>query len=419
VLVGASLALAATAAADRTRWLPLHPAPSIRVEVAAARIATRIYVAAGFVDAVKPATRLDIYDIPTDRWTTGAPMPVSLNHTTAVTHDGKLYLVDGYMGDFATFMGGDGLAVAILLEYDPATDKWRTLPSPPTKRGAVAAGVIGDELYVAGGWNTSSEDQTRLEVYDFDTGKWRRGPDMRFARNHVVGAAASGKFYAVGGHVHLFITDQVFSYVERFDPKANRWERVADLNPPRSGAGVTTVDGRLVVFGGEAKNGVVASAAVFDPLTGLWSPLPDMLTPRHALGSVTYGNRVYAIQGARYPAFVRDTDVLEYLDIAPAGAAAPKTGRPRLRLSVGPRRAAGGVWTHVRFRVTSRRGGRIRPVSGATVHFAGSRLRADRRGRATLVKRLWRPGVHRAVVKKRGWRTAAAALRVSRRVRSR
>jgi hypothetical protein len=413
--VALALALAAAPSLGRgAGWFPLTPALLPRIEAAAEIVNGRIYQAAGFVNGA-PATQVERYDIATGRWSLVAPTPVSINHTSAATYGGKLYLVGGYMGDPATFVRGDGLSVAIFLEYDPAADRWRELTPPPTKRGAVATGVIGHKLYVAGGWNTSEGDLGRLEIYDFRTGRWSRGADMGFARNHVVGTVADGKLYAIGGHTGLFITGVVLPYVERYDPAADRWQRLADLSHPRSGAGVVTVGDRVVVYGGETREDVVRHTEIFDPRTGLWSPLPDMLTPVHGLGDVSYGNRVYAIAGSPMPR-AGQTQFTEALDIPPLPAAAT----PRLRISARPRTIVARRSVRVRFRVTARsRAGAARPVAGARVGFAGVRIPTDGRGRAALVTRLDRAGPHPVRARRRGFRSGSATVWVRPRPRAR
>ncbi len=70
-----------------------------------------------------------------------------------------------------------------------------------------------------------------------------------------------------------------------------------------------------------------------------------------------------------------------------------------------------GRRTRIRFRVTSRG----RPVRGAKVRFAGKTKRTGRRGRAVMVRRVFRPGLRRAVARKRGKRSAAVRVRVLRR----
>jgi hypothetical protein len=85
---------------------------------------------------------------------------------------------------------------------------------------------------------------------------------------------------------------------------------------------------------------------------------------------------------------------------------------PRLRLTVRPRSTSAGRRTRFRFRVTTTRSGRLRPVRAATVRFAGRRVRTGKRGTASLTVRLRAPGTRKALARKRGYRSATARVRV-------
>ena len=107
-------------------------------------------------------------------------------------------------------------------------------------------------------------------------------------------------------------------------------------------------------------------------------------------------------------------DVANACPLAGGGSAtAPGAGRaakPRMRVRVTPRRVRSGRRTRFRFRVTARG----RAVRGATVRFADRTKRTGRRGRATMVRRPVRPGLRRAVVRKRGLSRAMVRVRVLR-----
>ena len=94
----------------------------------------------------------------------------------------------------------------------------------------------------------------------------------------------------------------------------------------------------------------------------------------------------------------------------PGGGTQGAAAKPRLRLRVRPRRVRAGRRTRIRFRVTSRG----RPVRGAKVRFAGKTKRTGRRGRAVMVRRVFRPGLRRAVARKPGKRSARVRIRVLR-----
>jgi predicted alpha-1,2-mannosidase len=83
---------------------------------------------------------------------------------------------------------------------------------------------------------------------------------------------------------------------------------------------------------------------------------------------------------------------------------------PRLRLSVKPRRVRTGRPTRVRFTTSVREAGRTVPVAGVTVRVAGRRTRTNARGRGSLRIRVTRPGRHRVVAKKSGYRPNRVSL---------
>jgi hypothetical protein len=82
------------------------------------------------------------------------------------------------------------------------------------------------------------------------------------------------------------------------------------------------------------------------------------------------------------------------------------TGPPRaLALQVRPRSARRGVRTRFRFEV-------VPDIRGVTIRFAGGRAKTGRLGRAAIVRRLRKPGRHRATAALDGWQTARAPVRV-------
>ena len=86
--------------------------------------------------------------------------------------------------------------------------------------------------------------------------------------------------------------------------------------------------------------------------------------------------------------------------------------RPRLRVSVAPRRVRAGQRKRFRFRVTTRREGRARPVRGAFVRFAGRRVRTNRRGRASQVRQPRSVRRYRVLAVRRGYVRHAVRIRV-------
>ena len=220
-------------------------------------------------------------------------MPVGLNHPAAAAYRGKVYVVGGYTG-----RGDLRGEVSSLFRYDPRRDRWSRLPDAPTKRAALAVGVIGGKLYAAGGANAQDGALATLEIYDFARRRWSRGPDMAKAREHLAGTVAGGAFYVLAGRV----TGQGnFKVAERYLPRAAplgaasrhaqaaRRHRRDDGRPAR---------GRRRRRGGDGHD---RRGRGLRPGDAQLEPPARMRTPRHGLGVVSRGRRVYTIEGGPDP----------------------------------------------------------------------------------------------------------------------
>jgi predicted alpha-1,2-mannosidase len=88
--------------------------------------------------------------------------------------------------------------------------------------------------------------------------------------------------------------------------------------------------------------------------------------------------------------------------------------RPKIRLSVEPKRVRAGRRTRVRVTTSLREAGRSIPIAHATIRVAGRRARTGARGRASLRLRVGKPGRYRVRATKNGYRAARAFLRKAR-----
>ena len=204
------------------QWRAEPRIPGAYDEVRGVALDGRAYVLSG-QDLAKSVARVQTYDPSRTAYSDAPMLPVALDHTAAVTYRGAIYVVGG---------DADGRSTDGLWRYSPQERVWTELTSMEMPRAAHAAEVIGDRLYVMGG--TSQTDFTNfaesptgsLEIYDFRTDTWTRGPDMLTARHHFDAGAVDGQLYAIGGR-----TPGEFSLdtVERFDPDSGEWETLPPL----------------------------------------------------------------------------------------------------------------------------------------------------------------------------------------------
>jgi N-acetylneuraminic acid mutarotase len=297
------------------RWRAGRPAvPALaNEEVRAVAIGDRIYLGTG-VRANKGGSFfrslkwLYVYDPGTGAYRRQPDLPQRLDHTALATWKGNLYLFGGFT---------DSRPSANVWRYSPRTRQWTKLAPMRQARGGLAGGVIGDRYYAVGGVlrQTTQHPQIfgTLEIYDFRTNRWSRGPRMPTGRHHVAAVVLGEKLYAVGGRG---ARDLSLSTLERFDPATRTWERLPPLPFGVGDPGAVAARGRLVVLSGgdDAEKWVTPATWSFDPRTGWWRRLSDMVRPRHGFAFAVSGGRIYVFGGAPCARYGR-TGATESIDV--------------------------------------------------------------------------------------------------------
>ncbi len=199
------------------------------------------------------------YDFWEDVSTT-TPRPVRA--PSVVYNDGKLYKIGGY----------DGAAQAYLDIYDVATGAWTTGAAMPAPRYGLDCVVIGDGIYCAGGYSTVGE--TTLYRYDIPGNSWTTQAAMSAYRYDYVGVAMNGKYYVIGGYGAGYVAT-----IWEYDPATNSWNYgLPGMVAGRRYASGGLAGGKIYVAGGY--NGTyLSSVEVYDPVANNWTPGPAMPSP--------------------------------------------------------------------------------------------------------------------------------------------
>ena len=69
------------------------------------------------------------------------------------------------------------------------------------------------------------------------------------------------------------------SSVERYDPIRNEWNIVANMTCPRSGFGMTAMNGKLHAVGGYDGRNYLASAEIYDHKSNSWTSSIEAALP--------------------------------------------------------------------------------------------------------------------------------------------
>ncbi|MEQ8785658.1 MAG: kelch repeat-containing protein [Pirellulaceae bacterium] len=164
-------------------------------------------------------------------WETLAKGP-HLQGLAMVAHGGKLYRVGGFTAKNAAGEEHDLWSQDSVACFDPADGKWRDLPSLPEPRSSHDAAILGDKLYVAGGWALRGEDDSKWHdtawVMDLAADKptWKALPKPPFQRRALALAAHDGKLYVIGG---MQPKGGPSTRVDVFDPQTGGWSEGPSL----------------------------------------------------------------------------------------------------------------------------------------------------------------------------------------------
>jgi N-acetylneuraminic acid mutarotase len=173
-------------------------------------------------------------------WVARRDMPTARGGVRAETVGGKIYVIGGRTG--VEFL-------ATVEVYDPATDTWSTGPSLPAACESPGIGLLGDEIYVAGGLEADHGTTSALKIFDPAQGTWRTGLSMPTARAFVASAVLQGRLVILGGWP-VYPAQIPLATVEAYDPETESWSRLPPMPVPRREASAAVLEGILYVIGG-------------------------------------------------------------------------------------------------------------------------------------------------------------------------
>lgn len=127
--------------------------------------------------------------------------------------------------------------------YDPLKNESITMPRMATPRYGYASAIIGNEIYIIGGYGLAS-----VEVYDISSQSWRMEPSLS---RPLGGAAATvvGRWIVVTGGRHDKDNRSTKSF--SFDTITHQWtQRDIALSPPRIYHSCVSIGSQVVSVGG-------------------------------------------------------------------------------------------------------------------------------------------------------------------------
>jgi N-acetylneuraminic acid mutarotase len=212
----------------------------------------RLYVTGGYGERT-----LFVYDPGTNTWTRKADMPDEGFYGAQGVINGRLYVYAA-----ATF------GPPKLFRYNPVTNTWVTRRAPYVVQSQPAAGVIGGKFYVAGGEDDLGRIIPDLEVYDPATDTWTAKAPMPVPLKAMASAVINGKLYVAGGWRQFPAPDYTAKAVATllvYDPATDRWTTKAPMPTPRAYAAGAAASGKFFVLGGINATGTLRKVEAYSP----------------------------------------------------------------------------------------------------------------------------------------------------------
>lgn len=177
------------------------------------------------------------------RWEDVTPLPAIRSSHDAVVLGDKLYVIGGWQ-----LTGSTKQAVwptnALVLDLKHPAAGWKEF-SQPFQRRALAVAAVGSRIYVIGGMDSNNKTSSSVEIYDPTTGQWSQGPEL--PPGPAKGFACSAIAQAGRVYVNQFQGDLL-----RLSADGKAWEKVGRLEHPRMAHRIVTAGTKqIIALGGE------------------------------------------------------------------------------------------------------------------------------------------------------------------------
>ncbi|KAK4784615.1 hypothetical protein SAY86_018983 [Trapa natans] len=124
----------------------------------------------------------------------------------------------------------------IIYKYSILTNSWTSGMKMNVPRCLFGSASLGEIAILAGGRDPRGNTLSSAEMYNSETQEWERLPDMNKPRTMCSGVFMDGKFYVIGGIGGDDSTKpKVLTCGEEFDLKTRTWTEIPNMSPARGG----------------------------------------------------------------------------------------------------------------------------------------------------------------------------------------
>uniref|UniRef100_A0A7M5UYR6 BTB domain-containing protein n=1 Tax=Clytia hemisphaerica TaxID=252671 RepID=A0A7M5UYR6_9CNID len=212
-------------------------------------------------------------------WAHLAPMQTSRHDHGTVSIGNDLFVAGGFNSRKGPLNTTE--------HYNSMSNKWRDLGHMHFKRKSLGISVYQDKLFVSGGLDENYNALDSVEFYDDESRCWKVFPNMNQARysHGFVGSNQYGLF-SIGGWK--------CATVERCVD--GEWRMVAEMSNPRAGA-TNVIHGHQIYVCGGYNSECVNSLEIYNIDNGTWTQGASASVARWRAGYAISENTIYIIGG--------------------------------------------------------------------------------------------------------------------------
>ena len=223
-------------------------------------------------------------------WSIGKSMPTPRTEVTATLVGDNIYVIGGF--------DKSGKVLDTAEVYNIKNNSWNTVTPLPQPLHHTAATTFNGSIYVIGGYtNNNWLPSAKLFIYDTKHDTWIEGSFMPTARGALTAVFIDGILYAIGGEGENGIMD----INEAYNSKAKTWLSKSPMPTARHHAASAVVDGNVYVIGGRIEGTFpitnVNVTEMYDPKTDIWMTLDPMLSARSGISAASINNTIYVFGG--------------------------------------------------------------------------------------------------------------------------
>ncbi|MBG0770456.1 MAG: helix-turn-helix domain-containing protein [Anaerolineaceae bacterium] len=224
-----------------------------------------------------------------ERWEALPSLPLSKTAMAFTAYSDEIFSIGG--------LGAEGV-VGDVYRFDLTAGVWSVAATKPTPVSEVEAALIGEKIYVPGGFTSDGTATAVLEIYDPRLDLWMTGAALPVPLANYALADFEGLLYLFGGTDGKDTKDTVWIY----DPEEDAWQPGTPMKVAREGAAAVALTDRIVVLGGRNGSRLLKITQSYVPSRDAsgenpWEDFVDMPQGRVDFGAASIYDLVYLLGG--------------------------------------------------------------------------------------------------------------------------